>query len=88
MNLLEVSLLTPQKTEVQVQARRLLTPGALGCLDLGYNHAPLISSLEAGVVRIEKADGTLLVYRIAKGYLQFVNNTAVVFSEQFELSRA
>ncbi len=48
----------------------LVASGSLGDLGIGYGHAPLLTSLEPGPIRIIKQDGEEEVYYVSGGYLE------------------
>lgn len=58
-------------------ARSLSVPGALGRMQILPDHIPIVSSLTAGDMVIEKEDGTNEILPIARGVLE-VNKKEVV----------
>ncbi|MFA7554907.1 MAG: F0F1 ATP synthase subunit epsilon [Spongiibacteraceae bacterium] len=48
----------------------IVATGALGDLGIGYGHAPLLTSLVPGPIRIIKQDGEEEVYFLSGGYLE------------------
>ncbi|MDC3332824.1 F0F1 ATP synthase subunit epsilon [bacterium] len=48
----------------------VIAAGALGDLGVGYGHAPLLTSLEPGPVRVKKQNGEEEVYYVSGGYLE------------------
>ncbi|ROR99045.1 ATP synthase F1 subcomplex epsilon subunit [Sinobacterium caligoides] len=51
-------------------AEMVVATGAIGELGVGYGHAPLLTKLTPGPVRVRKADGEEDVYYISGGYLE------------------
>jgi F-type H+-transporting ATPase subunit epsilon len=49
-------------------------PGASGSFEMLENHAPIVSSLEAGEVRIVKEDGEKMTLRVEGGFVELLNN--------------
>ena len=48
----------------------IVATGSLGDLGVSYGHAPLLTSLEPGPIRIKKQDGEEEVYYLSGGYLE------------------
>ncbi|MGK0440594.1 MAG: F-type H+-transporting ATPase subunit epsilon [Pseudohongiellaceae bacterium] len=48
----------------------IIATGSLGDLGIGYGHAPLLTSLEPGPIRIKKQNGEEEVYYVSGGYLE------------------
>ena len=49
---------------------QLVAAGSLGDLGIGYGHAPLLTALEPGPIRITKQNGEEEVYYVSGGYLE------------------
>lgn len=48
----------------------LVATGTLGDLGIGYGHAPLLTSLEPGPIRIKKQNGEEEVFYVSGGFLE------------------
>lgn len=48
----------------------IVATGSLGDLGVTYGHAPLLTALEPGPVRIVKPDGSEDIYYVSGGYLE------------------
>lgn len=51
-------------------AQLVVANGALGDLGITYGHAPLLTSLNPGPVRVRKQDGDEEVFYVSGGYLE------------------
>ena len=51
-------------------AEMVIATGTLGDLGVSYGHAPLLTALEPGPVRVRKQDGEEEVYYVSGGYLE------------------
>lgn len=51
-------------------AEMVIAHGTAGDLGIGYGHAPLLTGLEPGPIRVIKQDGNEEVYYISGGYLE------------------
>jgi F-type H+-transporting ATPase subunit epsilon len=73
-----VELVTPTGVSFEGDAQILVAPGASGQLGVLANHAPLVSLLEPGEIRITDEAGTLHRFAGDEGYLQVRKNRALV----------
>lgn len=81
--LLEV--VSPQRMVYKEEVDSFTIPGTLGYLGILPNHAPIISSLNIGVLTIKK-DGTEDKIALNGGFLEVSHNKAVVLAETAELA--
>lgn len=56
--MLTLKIISPEKIVYDGLAERVRVPGTLGSFEILENHAPIISSLDTGVVEYVTADGT------------------------------
>jgi F-type H+-transporting ATPase subunit epsilon len=77
-----VEVLTPEgkvfEDEVQMVSTRTTT-GSIGVL---ANHAPLMAILEPTELRLYKSDSEVIKFAQGEGYLQVVDNSALVLVEE------
>lgn len=71
---MNISVLTPDKTVFTGKINSVKVPGSSGEFEVLVNHAPIVSSLEHGSVRIIKDDGGQLTFKIEKGFIEVLNN--------------
>lgn len=76
--MLEVEIITPDKTLFSGEAERVRLPGSKGSFEVLNNHAPIISSLEGGQVRVTKSDGEKAFFTISGGFVEVLNNHVIV----------
>ena len=67
---MELIVLTPEKEIFQGNIDSVKVPGANGQFEVLKGHAPIVSSLVTGPVRILSADGNKKVFNIAKGFIE------------------
>jgi F-type H+-transporting ATPase subunit epsilon len=71
MNLL---ILSPDKEIFSGEVKSVLVPGSAGLFQILNHHAPIVSSLEKGEVRIEKSNGEKMSLTIGGGFVEMLNN--------------
>ncbi len=59
----------------------IVATGALGDLGISYGHAPLLTSLEPGPIRIKTQSGDEEIYYVSGGYLEVQPGTVSVLAD-------
>ena len=54
---MKLTIVTPEKTIYDGEAISVAVPGTKGAFEVLDNHAPIISSLQSGVITVKTADG-------------------------------
>lgn len=78
---MHLEVLTPQKKVFSGKIKLLKVPGYQGSFEILTNHAPIISTLEKGEVRIVTKTGEVLLYTVDSGVVQAVDNKITVLAE-------
>lgn len=71
---MEISILSPDKEIFSGAITSVKVPGVSGQFEILNNHAPLVSALGEGKVRIRKKDGEELSFSIEKGFIEVLYN--------------
>ena len=80
---LSVTLVTPEKEVLNRTADAVVVPGVLGELGILKGHAPLLSQLQAGSIRLRENDRTDF-FAISGGFVEVKNNQVAIFAETAE----
>lgn len=67
---MQFDLVSPERRLASVQAREVRIPGADGDLTAMPGHAPLITTLRPGILRVVKADGSTDDYAVTGGFAE------------------
>lgn len=84
MKTLNVNIVTPSKTVYDGDVQSITLPGAIGNFQVLYNHAPLMSSLEIGHIKIEDGQGDKKVFATSGGTVEVLDNKVIVLAETLE----
>ncbi len=76
--MLTVSVISPEKVLFEGQASAVVAPGFDGELGILPGHAPLMTVLGKGTLRL---DGASQSFRVEGGFLQVVDNVVRVVTE-------
>jgi F-type H+-transporting ATPase subunit epsilon len=82
---LQLEIVTPEKLAYQGEVDSVQLPGSEGELGVLPHHAPLISTLGAGELRLRKS-GEEEVFAIVGGFLQVLPDKVVVMAETADMA--
>ena len=77
---MRVEIITPDKSLFKGEATLVTVPGVDGSMGFLNNHAPLITVLKAGDVKV-KTDTSEELFAIKGGVVEVMNNTVLVLAE-------
>lgn len=85
-HVLNVSIVTPQATAYEGTALAVSVPGSQSPFQVLYNHAPIISSLDIGVVTIEDAKNHVSYYASREGFVEVMKNSVNIVVQELKPS--
>lgn len=71
---MNIAVLTPDKEIFEGPIASVKVPGTHGQFQVLKNHAPIVSSLEAGEVTLKKENGEDYKFSIERGFIEVLNN--------------
>lgn len=77
---MKLTVLTPEKKLFEGDITGVKVPGANGSFEILKDHAPIVSALDKGVVRINE-NGGFKSYEIESGFVECLNNNVTVLVE-------
>ena len=80
---LRVSVISPSAAAFSGAATSITAPAHDGELGILYGHAPMVVLLGEGLLHIRTDDGPHR-FRVARGFLQVLDNTVAVLAEEVE----
>ncbi len=80
---MKLQILTPDKSVFDGEVDGLLVPGSAGPFEVLKDHAPILSSLVAGELRV-KVGHKENFFSVAGGFFEFHNNQGVVLATAAE----
>ena len=81
---MQLELLTPAKKIFSGEVKLVKLPGSIGSFEILNNHAPIISALTNGELKIETESGETLCYSVEGGVVETLNNHIVILVESIE----
>ena len=76
-----LEILTPERKIFSGEVYGVQLPGIVGLFEVLEKHAPLVSALKAGKLKILKDKSTISYYNIQSGFVEVINNTTTVLVE-------
>lgn len=77
-------ILTPDGTRFDGDVIGVQVPGTRGSFEMQVNHAPIISTLEIGHIRLTDSEGENLYYAVSGGFVEMNNNRVSLLAEAAE----
>src|SRR5271155_4764949 len=77
-----VEVLTPEGEVFSEEIEMLSTFTTVGSIGILANHEPVLATLEPTELRLYRSEGEIVRFAQAEGYLQFVENRALVLVEE------
>ncbi|MGE5809953.1 MAG: F0F1 ATP synthase subunit epsilon [Ignavibacteria bacterium] len=94
MNQVDLEIITPQKAAYKGQVLAVTVPGTLGSFQILFNHAPLISTMEIGIIKIKLSEAKTEYYSTSGGTVEVLDNKILIladsleFAEEIDIERA
>lgn len=84
---LQLEIITPSKVGYKGEIKSVTVPGTKGSFQVLFNHAPIISSLEIGEIKIiEREDEEVLHFATSGGTIEVSDNNIIILAESLEES--
>jgi F-type H+-transporting ATPase subunit epsilon len=79
-----LEIITPRRVVYKGEIISFSAPGVVGGFQVLYNHAPFLSSLNIGEVKITDANGAKFKYAISGGFVEVRENKLILLAETAE----
>lgn len=85
MSELNLEIVTPSKSAFSGEIKSITVPGSKGRFQVLKNHAPIISTFDIGMIKVDLPDGKSDHYATAGGTIEVLNNKVLVLADSIEL---
>lgn len=85
MSGLYLEIVTPSKTAFKGEIASITVPGTNGSFQVLKNHAPIVSSLEVGSIKVVLNDNTIHNYATGGGTIEVNKNKILLLADSIEL---
>lgn len=79
--IIHIDLISPRDSVYSGEAISITVPGAKGAFQILYSHAPIVSTLDIGIITIEEPNGTKKRFAISGGLLELSANVVSAIVE-------
>jgi F-type H+-transporting ATPase subunit epsilon len=85
MTELNLDIVTPSKSVFKGIIKSITVPGTNGRFQVLKNHAPIVSTFEVGMVKVDLPDSKENYYATAGGTIEVLDNEIIVLADSIEL---
>jgi F-type H+-transporting ATPase subunit epsilon len=78
---MQLEIIKPDSNVFKGEATSVVLPGLDGSLGILNNHAPLITTLKAGSIKVKTTEGKELTFEVKGGTVEMLNNVLTVLAE-------
>jgi len=78
---MHLEIITPKKKLFSGEVSLVQVPGKKGSFEILNNHAPIISTLEKGAIKVKSGEGEISNFEIQGGVIEAKANNIVVLAE-------
>jgi F-type H+-transporting ATPase subunit epsilon len=78
--MMELEINTPQKLIYHNQINSVSVPGAKGSFQILKNHAPIISTLMPGTIKVIDKNDKTIYFEVIEGIIECSNNKIVILA--------
>jgi F-type H+-transporting ATPase subunit epsilon len=78
---MNLEIITPDATLFEGKVTLIQVPGSSGLFEILQYHAPIISTLDKGKIKIEESGGSTQHFDIEGGVVEVQRNKAIILAE-------
>lgn len=78
---MQIEIISPDKKLFEGEVSQVSLPGVDGSLGILNNHAPLISVLKTGTIRLKESDSRWLEFPVKGGVVEVFSNKVIILAE-------
>jgi len=83
-NLFDLEIVTPKRVEFTGRVESVNCPGEQGRFQVLHNHAPFLSSLAVGFMKVTDGEGKDAIYAVSGGIAQVFHNQMRILADSAE----
>lgn len=82
----QLDIVTPARTVFSGEVQSFTAPGVVGNFQVLFNHAPLLSAVGVGEVKVIETNGAKTLFAISGGFVEVKSNKVILLAESAERS--
>ncbi|HAN77092.1 MAG TPA: ATP synthase F1 subunit epsilon [Bacteroidales bacterium] len=79
-----LEIVTPVKTVYSDEVLSVTVPGTKGSFGMLKNHAPIVSTLATGEIKITDKNNQKIVFKVSGGVVENTHNNVVILADSIE----
>ena len=79
---MHLEIVTPDNKVYEGEVKLVQVPGSDGSFEILKNHAPIISTLGTGKVKVIEQDNTIKYFTVDKGVIEVNRNKIILLAEK------
>ena len=79
---MQLEIISPEKIVFNGEIQMVRVPGGAGSFAVMNNHAPIVSTLEKGQIKVSNNDGQILYFETTGGVIQVLNNKITILIDE------
>ncbi len=84
MATINLEIISPSKTVFQGTINSVTVPGVVGNFQILLNHAPIVSILEIGLIKVVTSEGTNKFFAVSGRTVEAKNNNVLILADSVE----
>ena len=84
MNELDLEIISPEKKVYTGKVKSVTIPGTKGNFQVLYNHAPLISTFDIGIIKLVLSGDSTQIFTTSGGSTEVLDNKVLILSDTVE----
>lgn len=80
----QLDIVTPARTVYSGDVKSFTAPGVVGNFQVLFNHAPLLSAIGIGEIKVVDAAGTVTRFATGGGFVEVKGNKVILLAESAE----
>ncbi|MCX6160623.1 MAG: F0F1 ATP synthase subunit epsilon [Ignavibacteriae bacterium] len=81
---IEIEIVSPVRSVYSGKVRSASVPGVKGLFQVLYNHAPMVSVFEIGIIKLVDENGSETVFSTSGGILEVRDNKIIILADTAE----
>jgi F-type H+-transporting ATPase subunit epsilon len=81
---MKIEIITPDKKIFDGEIKSVRVPGKKGSFQVLKDHAPIISTLENGLVRMVDQEDREIIYEISGGVIEVKSNNVILLADSIK----
>ncbi len=81
---LNLEIITPSKITFSGGIKSITIPGTVGSFQVLLNHAPILSTFEIGLIKVNLEAENILYFATGGGTVEVLNNSVLVLADSLE----